>query len=1360
MPSVVTGAFFRPAFQTAYFPASEQLTEIGRIWRDVMHQPIKLGVGDVRATTIALDEWAKRSGWPVRFPADPHVTKGWLPVHRFTLTFVCFSVLASAVVSHTDAQQAFRTVANSPARDVPAETPLLRKLSVPGPHAQSIATKLGLRYRDVANVTVTADAKNQQLVVMAPQPLQLAIARDVRTLLDGAVAQASAQSLSPFSVQLKNISWRQFERDLAQVGGPTMPVTTSDNGNRAAYQLNVTPMQGTTVEVDRKHNIVTVRGPDPSIPGWRKMISALDSSVASPESATIIHRLENAQPAPIQRAIRLLRSLEDRPSPESQGSAGAGSDAVFRNAVFQTQAGGEGAGAPQGGDAQAGDAGTEAGADGEEGQGAGPLGNVNIQFVPELGQIIITGNAKDVEQVKKLIDEIEAKAVLTQPEIEIVPLKNADCNAVAELLTQLYEDVLSSRQGDVSITSLDSPNSLLLIGRKEAIESLKKLIWKIDQPIEPSSRLRVFRLQNASAVDAEATILGYFSALPAGETGVRPGLGPRVRVLADYRTNSLIVSAAPRDMLEVTRLINELDVQQITAQSELKVFPLRNASAEDLATTLQDSINGTGDAGNENVTPPSTSLSIVAVDSAEERVVDSGILAGATITADVGANAIVVRAPAASMPLIAELIRQLDKAPGIDSLVKVFTMQNGDVEQMLITLETLFGADAATVGTSVGAANAAGLPPLTAAPESSLVPLRFSTDIRTNSIIASGSAEDLEVVESILLRLDSEGFAERITEVVWLRNNDAELIAAAITNYVNERLGSQNSIRQYQQGLGPFDLLDRDIVAIPEVNSNSILLSVSPRLYEEVRGLIDQLDRRRPMVMIKLLIAEVLLDDTFEMGGELGLQDSLVFNRGLAVGDNVRAAGTPGFNFNNAGVNNVNTFGRDTIGAAGVSSFGLGTVSGATNYGGFVLNAASESVSMLFRTLQDANRLQVLSDPEVLTMDNTESQINVGRQIARFRGTTVTNQIATQNIEDITVGLTLQIRPRVGSDGVITVEVDITRSDRDDASGTLVPDGTGNTVIINDIVQTTAQSILSVYNGQTVIMGGLIQKTRSNFSRRVPLIADIPLVGNLFKFEQEFERRSELLLIMTPTIVSSEQDSEYIKQVESSRMSWCLADVVEAHGDVGLNGGYGLWGPAIGPTIYPDVTPTIENEVIVSDVPVGSASHSSVGEPVIMGTTDNNPIGNPPAGDAIFDSTMGQLLETESSVPANVSPPSVIQGTPTPAIESVAPPVATPNSEVLPVPVGSNQTTGMQMPGQVIGQVSATSPLSPSQQSPSQRTQSTLNGRTSDFSSPSQTPPSGAVQQAGAGSSPSWLDAYRGGDYPAPTGPRPTRLSN
>lgn len=1055
-------------------------------------------------------------------------------------------------------------------------TPQLRKLAVPPEHASAIATKLSLQFRELPGVQISPDVKNKQLVVMAPEAMQQNIAREVQSMLATHLAASPTKDgRAPMTLALKQITWREFEDDLQRLSDAPLAVTTSRNGERAAFQLVSAPMNGTTVEVDRRNNSVTVVAPTPSIPGWEKMITTLDQTRGGANEMTSIIRLKDAEPAPIQRAIRLLKDLESRPN-QTMAAAPVGNASVFRNAVFQQAVAPQGGGAGDGGNLPAGDGGDDA--EGGAEAGAGVIGDTQIQFVPELGTIIIRGAKRDVERVMDVIKQIEEQSEVTKPDIQVVELQHADANAVATLLSQLYEDVLSARQGEVSITSLDTPNALLLIGRTEAIRSLMDLIAKIDQPVSESSRLRVFRLRHASAVDAEQTIRDFFSDRPGAGDDLRPALGTRVRVLADYRTNSLIVSAAPRDLDEVTRLINDLDVQQIAAQSQIKIFPLSNAIAEDLAEVLIAAISGDDAGGNENVTSPSTTLSIVNLNEEGDQLIDSGILAGAVITADSGANTIVVRAPSASMPLIGELIRQLDQAPGVESLVKVFTIENGDALQLTAALQDLFGDDAATNGTAIGAGNLAGLPPITAGGENSLVGLRFSADQRTNSIIASGSAEDLEVVESILIRLDSEGFAERITEVIWLRHQTANELAAAIQTYVQQRTQTVSVIQQFQEGLGPFDLPDRDLIVVAEPITNSLLLSVSPRLYEDVRRLIDRLDRRAPMVLIKVLIAEVSLDDAFEIGGEVGLQDSLVYDRGIAANafPGATAPSTPGFNFNNINHPNANSFGQGTVAGRGLSSFGVGTTNSALGYGGFVLSAASDSVSLLLRTLQDANRLQILSRPQIMTMDNTEGFVQVGRQVARIRDVTQNVQGTLVSTEDIEVGLILRIRPRVGSDGLIVMDVDATRSARDTANGTPIPAGDGSVVIIDDILRTTAQSVVAAYSGQTVVFGGLIQKERSQFSRRVPYLADIPLLGYFFKYEQEIERRSELLTVLTPMLITGEEDLEYVKQTESARMSWCLADVVEMNGDVGLSGGYGLWGPATGGVIYPDLQPTVD----------------------------------------------------------------------------------------------------------------------------------------------------------------------------------------
>ena len=799
-----------------------------------------------------------------------------------------------------------------------------------------------------------------------------------------------------------------------------------------------------------------------------------------------------------------------------------------------------------------------------------------------------------------------------------------------------------------------------MIGRSEAIKSLLELIQKIDQPLPESDRLRIFRLQHASALDAEQTIRDFFSNQPGQDDELRPGLGTRVRVLADYRTNSLIISASPRDLEEVGRLIGELDVQSTSAQTQIKVFPLNNALAEDLASVIEDAITG-GDGDNDNITAPSTSLSIVNLDSAAGEVMDSGILAGATVTADVAGNALVVRATAASMPLIGELIRQLDQSPNIDSLVKVFTIENGDAVQLSTALVNLFGDDAASSGTSVGAGNLAGLPPSTSSTESSLVALRFSADQRTNSIIASGSAEDLEVVESILLRLDSQGFAERITEVIWLRHQSAVDVATALQTYVQQRTTSVNNIQQLQAALGPYDLPDRDLVAVAEPVTNSLLLSVAPRLYEDVRRLVDRLDRRPPMVLIKVVLAEVTLSDTFEIGGELGLQDSIAFDRGVT--NAAFAPSVPGFNFNGAGLPNASSISQGTVAARTVSSFGVGTMGADGGAGGFVLSAASDSVSLLLRTLQTANRLQVLSRPQVMTLDNTEARVQVGRTIARVTDIVNNGVSGTQVVtEDLPIGLILQVRPRVGADGLIVMDIDATRSERDPSQGTQVPvAGDLEFITIDDIIETTAQSVVAAYSGQTVIFGGLIQKTRSNVIRRIPFVSDIPLIGTFFRFDQELETRSETLIILTPMVVTGEEDLDYVKQTESSRMSWCLADVVEMHGDEGLSGGYGLWGPAVGQTIYPDVQPTIDDIIIHDDPSLQSGSANIQQAP--HGYIDNN-------GHSI-GSGHSMLMDGNGSYqssPYNSVPPTSVQPAPAPQ-----------DFQLSPAP--GNLVPGQQVPG-------------------------------------------------------------------------------
>ena len=176
---------------------------------------------------------------------------------------------------------------------------------------------------------------------------------------------------------------------------------------------------------------------------------------------------------------------------------------------------------------------------------------------------------------------------------------------------------------------------------------------------------------------------------------------------------------------------------------------------------------------------PSQALEFMMVDKQGGRLLRSGILSNVQVTADPNINALVVRAPTKSMDLIAALIEQLDQLPDAESQIKVFTVMNGDATSLAQLLQTLFGQQVtAGVGTTGGLGGLFGgniaslqtqLQSGAGTGESSLVPLRFAVDVRTNSIIASGGEGDLNVVEALLLRLDEGDIETRRLTVVRLK---------------------------------------------------------------------------------------------------------------------------------------------------------------------------------------------------------------------------------------------------------------------------------------------------------------------------------------------------------------------------------------------------------------------------------------------------------------------------------------------------------------------------------------------------------------------------------------------------------------
>ena len=837
----------------------------------------------------------------------------------------------------------------------------------------------------------------------------------------------------------------------------------------------------------------------------------------------------------------------------------------------------------------------------EPGSNANPVpgikGTVKVDVDPDTGIITLVGDKDDVKLVQKAIAELSANAARSQPASQSIPLQNVQSAAIAESLQELYDANYAAGNGKATITALESPNALLVVGQPDAVEVVRKLVQTIDVDLgaKADSDFRTFKLQYIAAADAKVRIDAYFGQAADQGSGENQLPSSPVTTIVDFRSNSLIVRGAPQLIERAAQLLAELDVNDTAAVNVVRVFPLRNTLASDMALVLQDAINGQQANAGAGLNPNQQTQAVQATDASvspdqsrlrsamlqlrtingDGQDVFGGIMFDVRVTADQNSNSLVVTGPEKSMELIEALIDQLDTLPAAETQIKVFQIINGDAETLLNMLENLFNSSnqqqaGVQAGQTAGNLNNLPLQGASATDGGTLVNLRFSIDPRTNTIIASGPAGDLQVVEDLLNRLDEAEANQRRVFVYRLSNAPALDVSDAINTWLETRSTVND---EDPRALGGVNQTNREVIVVPEVVSNSLIVSALPEYYAELQQVIEALDRRPPLVKVKVMIAEVNLDALEEFGVELGIQDSLLFNRGTSIGaDGAIGDGSIGFPFNTAAVGNANAFRPESLAGQALTNLSTGRINTSLGYGGLVLSAGSDSINILLRALKDKQCVRVLSKPHVVTLENLQGRIVSGASVPRISGTTQTNFGVTNNVTFEEVGLILEITPRVSPDGMIVMAVNIEKS-------ALGPPESGIPISVTDgqvlnapqIFRTQAQTTVMARSGQTAVFSGLIQEDKSNFVRGIPILSDLPVVGPLFKFEQDAAGRSELLIVMTPYLVNDEASLEKQNRDEIDRMHWCLSDVAEIYGNTDYDGGQTV--VAEPETFYPDYDP-------------------------------------------------------------------------------------------------------------------------------------------------------------------------------------------
>ncbi len=806
---------------------------------------------------------------------------------------------------------------------------------------------------------------------------------------------------------------------------------------------------------------------------------------------------------------------------------------------------------------------------------------VAIVADPRSNAIIASASKTNLSIIEKLVQQMDTdKAPMLNADTRIFRLQYADSMKIASILDRLFEGMGGSSQGDFkapTIVADAASNTLIITGSRDGIKRATDLIASLDHQTDQTSLTRVYDLKYASALklaaklqevfksrqegaketersptfimpdeatnsliataaeedhaliehllsllDVESTISGQVAVFPlkkakaeplaqsledlfkAGpQTGIDSGRADAIAIKPDKRTNSLIVWASRTEMENISQIIQKLDSTEPATQMSIKVIPLHRALAEELAKTLTDTINkqsSGGGGGGDN------SESVIVT--FDETQPDGTVLKRKLLRQDIvinpdqRTNSLFVMAPAGSMDMLENLILSIDRIPPTVAEIRLFPLANADAEDVVKVLEELFQQKETKTGPetqlqladlTAGVAGAAGTGEGESLPGQTL---RFTANRRTNMVIAAGSETDLDMIETLVRRLDAQDVEERIRQVYEARYTPAPDIATALGDFFQKEDELFSGLQDEQSVMRQ---AERQVTAVSDESTNTVLLGFSPRNYSRTMEMVYAIDRPPPQVVVQVLIAEVALDDRLEFGMEFALQD-LSFSKNAVVGPNGIVTGHD-FDF----------VGGTDVGAAGASG----------SFGGFSFAITGEDFNFLLRALQSDGSLEVLSRPTITVENNEAANITIGDNVPFLRNSQVTDSGQVNSSVDYEeVGIILDVTPHINPDGYVNLEIKPEISQLNQGSNVQISEG----LSAPTFSKRSAETVVTVKDGETVVIGGLIQTQEDQRETKVPILGDIPVVGNLFRATQNTRRRTELLIVLTVNVIRSEQD--------------------------------------------------------------------------------------------------------------------------------------------------------------------------------------------------------------------------------------------
>jgi general secretion pathway protein D len=493
--------------------------------------------------------------------------------------------------------------------------------------------------------------------------------------------------------------------------------------------------------------------------------------------------------------------------------------------------------------------------------------------------------------------------------------------------------------------------------------------------------------------------------------------------------------------------------------------------------------------------------------------------ADGAIGAHPGTNLLIITDTVANVRRLLEIVKTVDVA-GSHEEPQVIPLKNADAQELAPVLQQLFATGRLRTGIAPGAPAAPGAPPR-AAPSLEAAgpgdrPLLIVADRRSNSLLVTARKPELETIRRLVERLDVNVHGGQRVFVYFPENTKArDLVATLDSIYGRGDRGAGGAPGPRPPGAAPPPAPrpsgvvpaglplegvppQAEIRLVADEVTNAIVVTTHPRVWTEIEETIRKLDRMPRQVLIEVLAAEVALTDDTKLGIEWAVRSGRFTVTSSASGT---LPSPPA---------------RSLIGS--VVPPGLG-----------VFAFAADKFLAALNALASENKVNVLSNPSIMTTENKKAVINVStsvpivtsQQVPVATGGTTGNSI-TQTVEYKDVGVILTVTPRIGEQGTVALDV---RQEVNEVGAQEPPPI--NSPRFNKREAETSVVLLS---SQTLVLGGLIQ-TRRTFSRvGIPGLSRIPILGLLFGSREEKLEKTELVLMITPRVVGTALEAARITE--------------------------------------------------------------------------------------------------------------------------------------------------------------------------------------------------------------------------------------